>query len=183
MKKTIWISSAIFISLLSILFLNQLFKALIALLILNAQSEITFSGIIPSVHIFFQSSGSLIKYAFVLISPLLLSIILIELSLWRLAKTLSENIRSGLLIFQVVNIGYIIFSVMLNIFDVILKSTFGSDWNLVLSSKGFSNNEKLIGMLLLLILLLSYINTTTRRIKKCIPSINKSTAKDKKSSK
>jgi|GEM_PF-1837219 hypothetical protein len=172
MKKILLISAAVVFSTISIFFFNQLFKWLIAYLLLGNNYTVNFNGITLLISFQTQSSISIIQYVIVIISPLIMSIIFIELAMFGITKLSNTIFKNISIVYVLINIGYIIFAVILGMMSVIFKANFSTDWYTILSSQEFSYNEKLLIIFLSLILLIGYINTVTKRIKKFISVIN-----------
>jgi hypothetical protein len=173
MNKPTIIVLGLLAGLLSILFLDELFKFITALIFINDHIYILFKGLKLSITFPLTGNNNFFSIATVLLTPLIGSIIFIETSLIWLAKTASERIRSFLIIFQLVNIGYLIFTIFIIIFSVLLKSPVVNEWQTFLNNGNLSNNQKLIFILMMAIILLSYVNILAKRIKKSIPVISR----------
>lgn len=172
MKKALSISAAVVVSVFSIFFVNQLFKWLIAYILLGNNSTVNFNGITILITFSPHNSISILRYIIVIISPLLLSIILTELALFKITKLSNIVLTNMLIIYVLINVGYIIFAIILGMMSVIFKTNFSTDWYIILSSQEFSYNEKLLTIFLSLILLIGYVNIFLIRIKKYITVIN-----------
>lgn len=171
MKKILVVISSITISVFSILIIHQLAKWAAASILLDTGVVLQISGLSLKVSFPIVTGGIQLKYFFVMLSPLLSSIVFIELSFLLISRTSSEFTRSGVLIFQLINIGYLIFAVILGVISLLLKSTFYGDWNIILENESLSYNQKLLLLFALMLLLLGYINLLTKRVKKFIPTI------------
>lgn len=157
--------------LISVLFLNEIFKWLIASCFLYPP-QLFISGIHLSMNINF-SALSFFPILLIVISPLLFSLIMIEISSFILKKLEKEYFRINLMIYMFINIGYLIFNIMLGIFALILRSAYTNDWGRFLQTSGYSYNQKLVLMLFVMVILFAYLNYTTKRMRSFIPVIKK----------
>ena len=171
MKKLLVVIAAITISIFSILVINQLVKWTLASVLLDTKSVIEFIGLRLRVIVPVVATISRIKYFLIMFSPLIASILFIELSFLWLSKNSNEHIKSALIIYQLINIGYLIFAVILGVISLLLKSSVSGDWKMMIEYEGLSYNQKLLITFLLMLLLLGYINILTKRVKKFIPII------------
>ena len=172
MKKSLAVIAGIFTGLVSVLFINELFKWLVAGCFVY-HPELLFKGIRLSTDFNFAAT-SFTALVIIIISPLVLSLSLIELSTLFL-KTLEEDFyRIMVIIFILINTGYLIFNIILGIFSLLFRSKFVTDWGKLLEVSGYSYNEKLVFMILVMVLLFAYLNFTTKRMRNFIPVINKS---------
>jgi len=146
---------------------------LASILLLKEHTSLAFNGIRLNVILPAAGNNNFYAFAAVLITPLLGSILFIESSLLWLSKSLNDFTRSFHLIFQLVNIGYLIASVLITILSVFIKTSFSNDWQQLLIRGSLSYNQGLIFVLLVALILLSYINILTKRIKKSIPVISR----------
>jgi len=161
--------------LISVLFLNELFKWLIASCFVY-HAKLYLSGIYLSVNVNFTGI-SFFNTLLIILSPLLFSLGMIEIASFVLKKTGNESLRLNLIIYILINIGYLIFNILLGIFALILRSSYTNDWGKFLDASGYSYNEKLVFMLFVMVILFSYLNYTTKKMKTIIPVINKSNEK------
>lgn len=173
MKKIYSVFIGIIAGLVTVLILDQLFKGLIAYIAAGSGSYLSFSGIKLGVNFIAGNVNSFFLLSAVIISPFVFSLLLIEISLYWLSKTANDHLRSSLIVFQIINIGYLIFAVVLGIFSVLLNTTLSTDWSPLLNHPDLSYNQKLIFMFLVMFILLGYINILTKRIRKSIPVINR----------
>ena len=171
MNKLYGVSAGLVAGLFSVLFLNELFKWLIASCFVD-HPQLFLSGIHLSMNINF-SGLSFFRILLIIISPLLFSIIIVEISSLIMKKLEKEFIRLNLLIFMFINIGYLIFNILLGILALILKSTYTNDWGRFLESSGFTYNQKLVFMLFIMVILFAYLNYNAKKMKTFIPVINK----------
>jgi hypothetical protein len=109
----------------------------------------------------------------IIISPLIFSLLVIELSSFILKKLEKEFFRINLILYILINIGYLIFNILLGIFALILRSSYTNDWGRFLDTTGYSYNEKLVFMFFVMVILFAYLNYTTKKMKNFIPVINK----------
>lgn len=171
MKKIYAVLPGLVGGLLSVLFLNELFKWLIASCFVN-DIQLFISGIHLSMNI--NLSGlSFSSVLLIIISPLIFSLLVIELSSFILKKLEKEFFRINLILYILINIGYLIFNILLGIFALILRSSYTNDWGRFLDTTGYSYNEKLVFMFFVMVILFAYLNYTTKKMKNFIPVINK----------
>ena len=172
MKKPVVVISALLISFVSILFLNQLLKfAFVSAM--NIGGTLEFSGISLNVHIPATIHINEIKNLLIVISPLFASMLFIEFSFWLSDKTENYNIKSTLIIFLLINAGYLILSVLLGVFSLLLKTPLSNDWKIYFSRGELNYDRQLLYLFMFILLLLGYINIITKRIKRIIPVIRK----------
>lgn len=173
MKKTYSIITGLISGLLAVLFLDQLFKGWVANLFLNDKVTIYFKGFGLKVTFPIQEIQSFFLYAVIIISPFILSIVMVEATLI-LHNKLSNNFwRNAIIVFQLINLGFLIFTATIGLFSILLQTTFQTDWSLLLSHGSLSYDQKLVFMFLILFILLGYLNILTRRIRRSIPYIRK----------
>lgn len=168
MKKAILIIISIFAGLLTVLYLNEFIKGIIAGVMTGGEVTYIFRGIILTAAIPITKGTGFATYTFLLAVPLLLSVLFIEISALTLKKNSNLWLRQGLVIFQLVNLGYIIVNIFIGIISVIGRGLFNSSWVRLLEYARFSYAKQLILMLVILILLFTYINYSTNRLKKYI---------------
>ncbi|MCL5030998.1 MAG: hypothetical protein M1480_18480 [Bacteroidetes bacterium] len=173
MNKTFAVILGLIAGLIAVLYLNELVKAFSAFLLIKQNVSIAFYGIKLTVSFPFSKSNSSYIYLLVMITPFIANVLFIETAFIWLSKTASDHIRTSLIIFQLINIGYLIFAAFIGIISIILNSSVSTEWTTLLNQENLSYNQKLIFMLFILILLLGYINILTKRIKKSIPAIGR----------
>ena len=173
MKKTKSIITGFIAGLLSVLFLDQLFKGLLANLFLKEKIQIYFIGLHLTVNFPIREIHNFFLYAVLIISPFILSILMVEVTLIWHNKIRNNFLRMAIIIFQLINVGYLIFTAVFGLFSVLLHTTFQTDWSMLLNHGSLSYDQKLLFMFLILFILLGYINILTKRIRKSIPIIGK----------
>ena len=173
MKKLYAVIIGLAAGLISVHLLGQLFKGLIAYLALGNDVTIRFTGIRLAVDFSIGGISNFFLFAVIIVSPFILSMLFIELSLIWLNRVTNDHVRSSIIIFQLINIGYLIFTAIIGILSIILQTAFPTDWSMLLNSSNLSYNQKLIFMFLVLFILLGYINILTKRIRKSIPVFSK----------
>ena len=171
MKKLYLVILSLMAGLATVLYLNELVKSLVASLVTGGKIELVFNGIILTAVIPFTHSTTAGSYGFLLAVPLILSIIFVEASSVILKKTNNLNLRQGLVIFQLINIGYLVVNVFIGILSVLIKNSFDTAWTRLFEYAGFSYTRELVLMLLILILLFAYINYSANRLRKYITII------------
>ncbi len=170
MNKAITVVSGLILGLISVLFLAPLFQGFIANLLLNNASIVT-ENIHLSVQFPVEEGVSIFTYSIVFLSLLFATIIFIEISSYFISTSPSESVRSILIIFNLVNLGFIIYSIIASIFFVLFENSFDNNFIKVLNLSGFSYIQKLIVALFILLIFFSYISFSTNRLRKLIPRI------------
>lgn len=168
MKKLAIILTSVIITLALVLYFNEWIKGLIASSVLSIQIEYVFNGILLTAIVPLSNDHGFLAYAYIFSVPLLMSFIFIEASAFALKKTINTNIRTGLVIFQLVNIGFILVNVFIGILSVVLKNSFQSDWSRLLEFSEYSYPQQLVFMLFLVLLLFAYINYASNRLRRYI---------------
>lgn len=166
-KITITISS-IFAGLITVLYFNEFVKGSAAVLLTGGEVYYLFKGIILTAVIPITKNTGIYTYSFLLLIPLLLSVLFIEISSVILRKNNNMNLRQGLVIFQLINVGYLVVNIFIGIISVIFKGFLKSNWARLLEYAEVDYNKQLILMLLILIFLFTYINYSANRLKKYI---------------
>ena len=171
MKKYIFVALSILAGLVTVLYFNEFIQGVAASVILKTKIEFSFKGIILTAFIPFVGTDSFFTYCFLLLIPLLLSGIFIELSAVSLKKIINLNFRTAVIIFELINMGYIVVNIFIGILSVLLKNSFESGWSKLFVFSGIAYEKQLIIMFLLLLLSLVYINYSTKRLKNYITII------------
>ncbi len=170
MNKPVIVISALLISLVSILFLNELLKfAMVSAM--NIGGTLELSGIKLNVKIPAAARIGEVKELLIALSPLIASITFIELAFLLSSKTGSYNLKSIFIIYLLMNAGYLILSVLLGVFSLLFKTPLSGDWNIFFLNGELNYDRKLLYLFMFIILLLGYINIITKRIKRLIPLI------------
>lgn len=157
--------------LISIYFLNELFKGFTALLLITNKVDYAFSGIIFKTFFTPETGKSFLSYLFAFNATIFASIIFIELTSPLFKKYTDGFIRTQIIIFQLINIGYLLFHLFYGVFTVAFSSTLVSDWQLLYYFAGFSRNHSLVFMLFVILIMFIYIRFSTNRIKNFITPI------------
>ena len=165
MKKPAIVAVSLVIGLITVLYINEFVKGIAASLLLGKDIEYLFNGIILTAVIPFTKENNLLVYWLIFLIPLLLSMIWIELSSLSLKRIVNLNFRTNIIIFELVNIGFIVVNVFVGILSVLLKNSFTSGWTKLFSYGEFTFEKQLIVMMLVLILSLVYVNFTANRLK------------------
>ncbi len=173
MKKSYALVIGLLSGIVTVLAVDQLIKGLLAYIFIGPGVHIYFSGIRFDVNFPVNVMTNFFLYALIVVSPFLMSLLLIEISLLVLGKISSDFARSSIIVFQLINIGYLIFAAVIGILSILIQTTFQTDWSTLLNHGGLSYNQKLIFMFFVLFLLLVYINILTKRIRRAIPVIRK----------
>ena len=112
--------------LISIYFLNELFKGIVILLLSSNEVEFTFSGIIFKAVFTAETGKSFLYYLFIFNATVLASIIFIELTALLFKKYMDGMTRTQIIIFQLINIGYLLFHLFYGVFTVAFSSSLES---------------------------------------------------------
>ncbi len=171
MKKYLFVALSILAGLITVLYINEFVQGIVASAILQTGVSFSFRGIILTAFIPFIGTNSFFTYCFLLLLPLLLSGIFIELSAVSLKKIINLNLRTGVIIFQLINMGYIVVNIFAAILSVLLKNSSESGWSRLFVFSSIAYEKQLIIMFLLLLLSLAYINYSTKRLKNYITII------------
>ena len=172
-NKTFAVVLGLIAGIISVMYLSESIKILAAHFFINGEVTIIFHGLKLDVILPFDNLNSFFTIAAVTITPFLSCIFFIEASFFWLNKTSNDHVRGSIIVFQLINIGYIIFAAFMGIISILLPFSFATDWTRFLNDESMSYNQKLIFMFFVLIILLAYINVLTKRIRKSIPVINK----------
>lgn len=172
MKKINSVLIGLIAGLISVLVIDQLFKWFVGYAA-GGNVHLLLRGITLSVELSADKVQNFFLFTFIIISPFIFSLILVEISLVWLGKVTNDHHRSSIIIFQLINVGYLIFAAVMGIISVLLKDNFSTEWSQLLNHGDLSYNQKLIFMFLIMFILLGYINILTKRIRKSIPVINK----------
>lgn len=165
MKKLVIVVATVIVGLVTVLYISEFAKGIAASFILGKDIEYSFNGIILTAVIPFTKGTNLLVYWLILSIPLLLSIVLTELSTLSLKKIVNLNFRTNIIIFELVNVGFIIVNVFIGILSVLLKNLFTNGWTKLFLYSEFTYEKQLIVMMLVLILSLAYVNFTANRLK------------------
>lgn len=168
MKKLAIVLPSVISTLALVLYFNEWIKGLVAASVLSTPIEYVFNGIILYSVIPLTKEHGFLAYAYLFSIPLLLSFIFIEGSAVALKKIINTNLRTGLVIFQLVNIGFILVNIFVGILSVVLKNSFQSGWSRLLEFSEYSYPKQLVFMLFLVLLLFAYINYASNRLRRYI---------------
>ncbi len=171
MKKNILIIISIVMGLISVLILNELIKGAAVYLIYTNDISFLFKGISLSTVFTLPVSHNLLFDTIIFLVPILSVIIFIEFSAVLLSKVYNNNIRTGLIIYQVINIGYLVITILLNALSVIIKNFLSTDWLTYIFISKYSNSKTMLVTFLTILIIFTYINFATNRIKKYITFI------------
>lgn len=171
MNKKYLLLISIISGLLSIYFLNELIKGLTAFLLVSDNVEFTFSFIILKAVFTPETGLSFFSYLLVYTSTVLTSIFLIEITSLLFKKYNSGMVRTQIIIFQLINIGYMLFHLFYGVFTVAFATNLISDWQLLYFYADFSRNHSLVFMLFIILIMFVYIRFSTNRIKNYITPI------------
>ena len=149
---------------LSVFYLNELFQGFAAFI--AGFERITFEfGMINWYAVFHSEEpfGGLI-YVIVYIAPLLFNLLVIEVSNIILKKGGPGLIRNSILLFQLINIGYILLNIFYGALSLLLRTNPMNDWVRLAAALRLEGPGKFVMMLFAIIILISYLNITTKRV-------------------
>jgi len=168
LKKITVIAISLFLGLITVIYLNELIKGLIAGILTGVEVNYFFKGILLTAAIPFTKGTGISTYSFLYSVPFLMSVVFIEISSIILKKNNNLNLRQGIVVFQLVNVGYIVVNIFVGIISVVFKGLFTSNWARFLEYADIPYSKQLVIMLLILIFLFAYINYSTNRLRKYI---------------
>ena len=171
MKKNILIIISILTGLISVLILNELVKAGAVYLIYTQNITFIFKGISLSTVFALPESHKLLIDTFIFLLPILSIIIFIEFSAIFLSKVYNNNIRTGLIVYQLINVGFLVITLLLNALSVIFYNFLSTDWLTYILISKYSTTKGLLITFLTILIIFTYINFATNRIKKYITFI------------
>lgn len=171
MKKNILISISIVVALISVLILNELIKAGAVFLIYTRDISFALKGISLYTVFTLPESHKLIYDTVIYLIPIFSVIIFIELSALFLIKVYNNNIRTGLIIYQMINIGYLVITILLYALSVIINNFLNTDWSVYIFISEYSYTKSLLVTFLTIFVVFSYVNFATNRIKKFVTFI------------
>jgi hypothetical protein len=167
MKNKSSIVTGLLAGTISLLFLPELFQLLIAVII-NVNVDFSLGYFFPIVSLNAQPGSSIWSFVVTGLSPFLYLIIICETGSLLLRKTYAGYYRYSLIIFLLVNIGYMLFYSFFNSVVVILNLGFSTDWKNILSVVGFKDLKYLIYIFFIIILTAGYLNLVTKRVLKYV---------------
>ena len=168
MKKKILISISILVALISVLILNELVKAGAVYVFYTHDISFVLKGISLNTVFTLPESHNLISDTIIYLLPIFSVIIFIEFSALFLSKVYNNNIRTGLIIYQMINIGYLVIAILLNALSVIINNFLSTDWSVYIFISGYSYTKSLLITFLLILIIFTHINFATNRIKKYV---------------
>ncbi len=171
MKKKILISISVIAGLASVLILNELVKAGAVYLIYTRDITLIVKGISISTVFGLPESHKLLVDTFIFLLPILSVIIFTELSAVFLGKVYNNNIRTGLIIYQIINIGFLVITILLYALSVIINNFLNTDWLTYILISKYSYGKSLLITFLVILVIFTYINFAANRIKKYITFI------------
>ena len=153
----------------SIFFLDELLKMLAAVILIKGHIAIIFNGWKLTILLPALGKNNFISYGVVFGTPFIGSIFIIEILLIWFTKTISDRVKSFIIINQLINIGYLIFAIFIIICSILLKSSFTVDLQMLLKYGNLTYIQQLIFILLMALILLAYLNILAKRLKKSLP--------------
>jgi len=170
MKKTSNIAAGLAAGLLSILLINTLVQGLFISLLFDNSPSFIFEGIRLSA-IFPVNQESFGTTFFIVILPLLTGILFIEISLILFARNTSRKYTVMLVVFMVINAGYLLVYIIPVIISMILNYIPNNNFVRLLKQSALSYNQQLIIVLVAAILIFGYINFIVKRMKRTMPAV------------
>lgn len=142
-----------------------------AFILKGAKVNIVFDGLLITAITGAETNNFLINF-FIFISPLLAVLILIEISLFVMRKTGNESIRMISLITQIILMGFFLVNIIAGVAAVLLKDSSFSGLYLILDNANYTQNQKLVFMLFILLISFAYLNFISKRIRRYTPMIH-----------
>ena len=153
-----------FLTLVQILFIKELFQWMLCVIFGTEVSELTF-GIFYLSHYFEPNPNTLMPVLFLLyLAPLLYLVFSIELASLFLKKFPQGMIRFSILIFILLQIGYLLVKIFYNAVLLILNPGLENDWIAMSIYLGFGDMERFIFAFGIIFLFVFYLNLSTRRV-------------------
>jgi hypothetical protein len=153
----------------SVLFLVELLKMLTAVVLIKDHVQLLFNGFKINIILPAPTKNNFIYNAIVFITPYIGSVFFIEISLIWFRKSLLDRVRGFIVVFQVINAGYLILTLFISIYSILLRPSYTTELRLLLNSANLTYIQQLIFILLISIILFYYINILGKRLKKSIP--------------
>ncbi len=164
LKNWIPIISAFLLFLVQILFLKEIFQFIIANLIGVDVSILTF--IFPSLSFNFEPNpDTLLPFiVFMYLAPLIYLIISIEFTSLFLKKSTVGIYRYFLLIFILLQLGYLLIKIFYNAVILILNPGLKHDWIAMSIAFGFGDFDRIIFSFAIIFLFVFYLNISIKRV-------------------
>jgi hypothetical protein len=170
MNKIINIIAGLAAGLFSILVINSLIQGIFVSIFFDSPPVLVFEGIrICTVFPLNAESFGVTLLAALL--PLLTGILFIEISLIFFAKNPSGKISVFLLLFMVVNAGYLLVYIIPVIISMVINYIPNNNLVLLLKQSDLSYNQQLLIVLVTAVLVFGYTNFITKRMKRTLPGI------------
>ena len=151
--------------LISVIILRELVKALLVMLILGNDMDILFEGYtLNTVYdpVFIKSEFSRF---FLLGSTFLSTIIIIEISAYILKKKNDAEYKAGIIIFQLINLTWLLFGLIFFIISFAFKFSISEEWKIFFDCPLYSRHEQTLIIFLGSFVLFGYISFVLTRIK------------------
>lgn len=171
MKKNILVFASVIIALIFVLFINEFIKAGAVYLFYTKDISFTIKGISLSSVFILPETHKLFQDIVIYLLPIFSVIIFIEMSGVLLSKIYNNNIRTGLIVFQIMNIGYLVIMMLIYVISVLVYQFISTDWLTFIEISKFSTTKGLLITFLLIAVIFTYINFASNRIKKYITFI------------
>ncbi|MFH1196271.1 MAG: hypothetical protein V1720_11190 [bacterium] len=155
--------SGILSGLISAIFLTELFQAFTTIVLNGEFSGFGFS--MKGFYCNYSFAPGLSAFTEILISlsPVIFSIFVIELASFFLRKTGLGFYRFTLIVFVLINVGYLIIKFFYGAFAVIFKMP-DNDWTFFLQSIGVEGQAVIPVIFFAIIFLIAYLNFSSRRL-------------------
>ncbi len=171
MKKLLIVGSGMLSGLIFLLFVVPFLSGLSVSLFTGETVSYSISGIRLVADYNFLSGYQIILVSLLTIAPIIFSVAAIEISMILINNSKLNKIKSPLIVFQLVNVGFLIFTIFLGLLSMILQSKIETLWNDLMRYLQVSETEKLLIMFVFLFIVFIYINLTSRRMRYLIPSV------------
>jgi hypothetical protein len=149
--------------LITVLFLSELFQGLLAL-VFAKEVGFAFSGLNFFADFVIEEGKSILVYILLFASPLLLSILAVELSMIIMKRSPLGPARFSTIVFQLINLGYIIITLFYGAISILLRVNLLNDWVRMTNYLGIEGGERYPLVFFFLIILIMYLNLVTKRI-------------------
>lgn len=151
------------LGLITVLFLSELFQALIASALARDVS-LEFSGLNFYADFNCAEGKSFLTYILLYASPLLFSVLAVEISMIIMKRAPLGPYRFVSFVFQLIALGYIIISLFYGAISILLQVNITNDWVRMTEFLGIEGGERFALVFFFIIILIMYLNLVTKRI-------------------
>lgn len=164
-QSIIW---AVFFAGIQIILFKELFQMLIVTIFGGGNSE--FSFIFPSFHYYFEPLPDTLMPELLLLyfAPYIYLVLSVEVASATMKKIPHGKGRFFLVIFILIQIGYLLIHIFYSAVILILSPSIQNDWIALALYLGYDDIERFIFAFAVIFLFVFYLNISTRRIQKYI---------------